>query len=127
MTMDEGARRPSRVGRDHVRMRSVAANDGFRIGTLIDATSHDSPLLLGLAWIEPGTDPVWWSANDETHEAYYVLAGRLKVMWEGDDPGESVLEPEDSFYFPPGRRYGVENAGAAQGFIVWALTPSVRS
>ena len=124
--MTDVARRPTRVPVDRARMRSVTADHGFRIGTLIDAVSHDSPLLLGLAWIEPGTAPVWWEANEETHETYYLLEGRVKVTWEGPDPGEAILDPEDSFYFPPGRRYCAENAGSAPVFLVWSLTPSKR-
>ena len=122
--MTEVARRPMRVPVDQARMRSVTADDGFRIGTLIDAVSHDSPLLLGLAWIDPRTEAVWWEANDETHETYHVLEGRVKVTWEGSDPGEAILDPEDSFYFPPGRRYCAENAGTDAVLIVWSLTPS---
>lgn len=125
--MSDAIRRPSLVTADQTRLRSVTADDGFRIGTLIDATSHDSPLLLGLAWIEPATEVVWWSADERTHETYYLVSGRLRVIWEGEQPGEALLEPEDSFYFPPARRYGVENVGPDQVFIVWSLTPSERS
>ena len=123
--MGDPPRRPSRVTAAQARMRSVTADDGFRLGTLIDATSHGSPLLLGLAWIEPGTERVTWEQDAETHETYHILRGRVTVSWEGDEPGAVVLGPEDSLYLPPGRRYHAENSGDEQVYFVWSLTPSV--
>jgi mannose-6-phosphate isomerase-like protein (cupin superfamily) len=122
--MSDPVRRPSRVTPDQARMRSVTADDGFRLGVLIDAVSHQSPLLFGLAWIEAGTAPVSWEQDALTHETYYILSGTVKVSWEGADPGEAVLNAGDSFYLPPSHRYRAENPATEQAFFAWSLWPS---
>jgi mannose-6-phosphate isomerase-like protein (cupin superfamily) len=122
--MSDPIRRPSRVTLDQARMRSVTADGGFRLGVLIDAVSHRSPLLFGLAWIEAGTAPVSWEQDALTHETYYILSGTVKVSWEEPDPGETVLQAGDSFYLPPARRYCAENPATEQAFLAWSLWPS---
>jgi mannose-6-phosphate isomerase-like protein (cupin superfamily) len=115
---------PGRVRLEAARRRRETADGGFEIGVLIDAESHGSPLLLGLEWIRPGTEPVSWSADAETHETYYVQSGRVRIAWDGEAPGEATLGPTDSFYFPPGRTYTAEALGEEGVFVIWSLVPS---
>jgi mannose-6-phosphate isomerase-like protein (cupin superfamily) len=118
---------PSQVLAESARMRSDTADDGFRVGVLIDADSHGSPLLLGLAWVRPGTASVSWTADAQTHETYYIERGRLRVTWDGPNGGEATLAPTDSFYFPPGRTYTAENVGEEEVMLIWSLVPSPSS
>lgn len=115
---------PGRVPPEQIRMRSETADDGFRVGVAIDAASHGTPLLLGLAWIRPGTERVSWHADADTHETYYIQQGRLLVAWDGENEGETEIGPGDSFYFPPGRVYSVENVGDDEVSLVWNVIPS---
>jgi mannose-6-phosphate isomerase-like protein (cupin superfamily) len=119
-----GLVRPAKVALKDARVREETEDGGFKVGIVIDRVSHGSPLLLGLEWIEPGTEAVSWHANENTHETYYVVRGQVQVSWDGRDAGTEVVRAEDSFYFPPGRRYTAETIGDEQAFIIWALTPS---
>ncbi|MBS1887544.1 MAG: cupin domain-containing protein [Actinobacteria bacterium] len=91
---------------------------------LVDAEVQGSPLVFALAWIRPSTERVSWTADDHTHETYYVKNGTLRVTWDGTDAGAATLGPSDSFYFPPGRTYSAENVGDDDVALVWAMTPS---
>jgi hypothetical protein len=122
--MNKPTTTPARVSRNAARIREETSDGGFKVGVVIDRSSHDSPLLLGLEWIEPGTEPVSWDADEDTYETYYVVQGCVRLSWDGPEPGAAELEAEDSFYFPPARRYTAENIGEDQAFIVWGLTPS---
>jgi len=122
-----GAGKPGRVPLSAARRRRETADGGFEIGVAIDAESHGSPLLLGLEWIKPGTERVEWTADAETHETYYVQSGRLRIAWDGPEPGEAELGPTDSFYFPPGRTYAAEILGDEDVFVIWSLVPSPPS
>lgn len=113
---------PSAVKPEEARVRYETADNGFKVAVLIDAHSHDSPLLLGLEWIKPGTEPVSWTADDVSHEVYYISQGRLKVS--SSEAPSVVLEPEDSFYFPPDHTYTIENIGDEDVFLVWSIVPS---
>jgi mannose-6-phosphate isomerase-like protein (cupin superfamily) len=115
---------PAKVMPDAIRMRTETADGGFRVGFVVDAQSHGSPLLLGLEWIRPGTELSSWEADAETHETYYVQQGRIRVSWQGDDAAEVEVGPGESFYFPPSRTYTVENVGEDEVFVIWGLTPS---
>ena len=115
---------PGPVAAASARRRVETADGGFEIGIVIDAASHGSPLLLGLEWIQPGTEISSWTADAETHETYYVERGRLRVTWEGDATGEAVLDPTDCFYFPPGHTYSAENVGEEAVLVIWSLVPS---
>lgn len=115
---------PGHVLPEQIRMRTDSADGGFRVGVAIDAASHGSPLLLGLAWIRPGTERVSWQAEADAHETYYIQQGRIMVAWEGENAGEIEIGPGDSFYFPPGRTYSVENVGDDEVILVWSVTPS---
>jgi mannose-6-phosphate isomerase-like protein (cupin superfamily) len=118
------AKPPGRVLRDDWRVRLDTDDGGFSVAVVIDAASHGSPVLLGVEWIRPETEPVSWTADAETHEAYYVSSGHVRVEWLGPTAGDAVVGPEESFYFPPGHRYTVENVGDREAFIVWTVTPS---
>lgn len=106
------------------RRRKETADGGFEVGIVIDRESHGSPLLLGLEWIRPGTEPVSWTADADTHETYWVQEGRVRIAWDGDAAGETVLEPGEAFYFPPARTYTAECVGGDAVFVVWSLIPS---
>lgn len=115
---------PGPVKAADARRRVETADGGFEIGIVVDAASHGSPLLLGLEWIQPGTEVSSWTADAETHETYYLERGRLKVTWDGPQSGESILEPSDCFYFPPGHTYSAENVGGDEVLVIWSLYPS---
>ena len=104
---------------------NVETEDGrFRTAVLVDAARGGSPLLLGACWIDPGAPVVSWTADEHTHETYYVVAGRLRVSWTDADADAVELSPEDGFYFPPGRTYSLENVGEETVFLVYGMTPS---
>jgi mannose-6-phosphate isomerase-like protein (cupin superfamily) len=107
---------------DQARISYDTEDQGFKVGILIDAGSHDSPLLLGLEWIKRGTEPVSWTADEKSHEVHFIVQGHLKIS--SSDGASAVLDPQDSYYFPPGRTYTVENAGDEDVFLVWSITPS---
>lgn len=115
---------PSPVAVAEARRRVETADGGFEIGVVIDAESHGSPLLLGLEWIQPGTEVSTWTADSETHETYYVQRGRLRIRWDGAAAGEAMLGPTDCFYFPPGGTYEAENVGEEEVLVIWSLVPS---
>jgi len=115
---------PERVAPESVRRRVETADGGFEVGIVIDQESHGSPLLLGLEWVQAGTEVVSWTADERTHETYYVERGRLQIRWEGSQAGEATIGPTDSFYFPPGLTYSVENVGEDDAFVVWSLVPA---
>ncbi|MGV1049655.1 MAG: cupin domain-containing protein [Solirubrobacterales bacterium] len=115
---------PGPVAAASARRRVETEDGGFEIGIVIDAESHGSPLLLGLEWIQPGTEVSTWSADAETHETYYVERGRLRIGWTGAEAGEATLGPSDCFYFPPGGTYSAENVGEDEVLVIWSLVPS---
>jgi mannose-6-phosphate isomerase-like protein (cupin superfamily) len=115
---------PGPVGHDELRVRNDTSDGGFKVGVAVDAESHGSPVLLGLAWIRPGTERVSWTADRQTHEAYYLSSGSVRIGWEEPEPRDTEIEAGAFFYFPPGRSYWVENAGEVDALIVWTTTPS---
>jgi mannose-6-phosphate isomerase-like protein (cupin superfamily) len=114
---------PGRVKADALRLRTDTKDGGFTVGVAIDYESHGSDILLGAAWLEPGTERTSWTADDETFEAYYLVSGSLTVEWSGSDAGIAILQPGDSFYFPPSHKYTLENAGADPVHLVWTVIP----
>jgi mannose-6-phosphate isomerase-like protein (cupin superfamily) len=115
---------PGRVAAEEVNLRTDTADGGFTVGVAIDRKAHDSELWFGVGWLEPGTEPVSWSADNRTFEAYYVFSGSLKVDWSGPTIGTEIIGSEDCFYFAPDHTYTIENAGSEKVFIVWTVTPS---
>jgi mannose-6-phosphate isomerase-like protein (cupin superfamily) len=113
---------PEVISMDRLRVRSESADGGLKVGIAIDRTSHGSDMIFGVAWVRPGTQAVTWEADDNTHEAYYVVTGSLRIEWSGPETGTSTFGPQDSVYFPPGRTYTIENAGGDDAFFVWAMT-----
>jgi mannose-6-phosphate isomerase-like protein (cupin superfamily) len=112
---------PSVVKPDEARVHAETSDNGCRVGVLVDAESHGSAMLHGLEWIDVGSKPVTWTADDETHEVYYLISGRLRVSWHG---GTADLEPGDSMYLPPDRTYMATNVGQEQVFLVWSAVPA---
>ena len=95
----------------------------FRTAPLVDPRRGSHSLLLGACWINPGCAPVEWTADADTHEVYYVLSGTVRVTWSGGAPGEATLGPQDALFLAPAWTYTVENAGADDVFLVYAMTP----
>lgn len=114
---------PSRVLPADIRMQSETT-DGFKAGIVIDMQSHSSPLQLGLDWIQPGTDVVSWETDAGTHEVYYLQQGSVRIRWNEPDTGDAEVSAGESFYFPPGRRYSLENIGDEEAFIIWSAVSS---
>lgn len=114
---------PGRVVPSEMRIRTDSADGGFTVAVAVNSESHGSQLVLGLGWMRPGTEMVAWEVDDRTHEAYYMCSGSLRISWSGSDSGELVLGPRECFYFPPGRRYAMENAGEEEASFIWAVTP----
>lgn len=117
-------RSPSRIEPGRFRTHFATADRGLEVSVAVDASSHDSPVQLGLTRIQPGTEQDSWEADDATHEVYYVISGSVKLGWSGPDSGESVVTAGECFYFPPGRAYTIENAGIDEVFLVWVVSPS---
>jgi quercetin dioxygenase-like cupin family protein len=107
-----------------MRERTETEDGGFRLRIAIDRSGEGSELWFGEAYLKPGTEPVSWDANDWTYEGYHVTEGSLRITWSGSDAGEAVVAPGEAFYFAPGRRYTLENAGSADAAFVWAVTPA---
>lgn len=116
------AQLPDLVTPDRLRVRSETVDGGLKVGVAIDASSHGSEMIFGVAWVRPGTETVSWKADEKTHEAYYVVSGSLRVGWSGPEAGMSTFGAQDCFYFPPGRTYTIENAGDDDAFFVWGMT-----
>jgi mannose-6-phosphate isomerase-like protein (cupin superfamily) len=117
---------PARVPASAVRRRVETRDGGFEVGIAIDAASHGSDVLLGLQWVAPGTARVSWQAGSETHEVYHVVQGALRLSWEGPNEDSCDVAAGDSFFFPPGHGYAVENLGDEPAFVVWAMTPATE-
>jgi mannose-6-phosphate isomerase-like protein (cupin superfamily) len=115
---------PSRVLREDIRMQTETADGLFTAGIAIDGKSHNSPLRLGLDWIQPGAEEVSWETDAQTHEVHYLQQGRVRIGWAGHDADDVELSAGDAFYFPPGRKYKLQNIGETQAVIVWSAVPS---
>jgi mannose-6-phosphate isomerase-like protein (cupin superfamily) len=107
-------------------MQVESETPSFRVARLVERGQAGSELVLGLCWMDPDGDAVSWSADAETHEAYFVIAGSVRVRWNGPGAGNEELGPQDAFFFPPAFDYTIENVGTEQAFLVWALTPAPR-
>jgi mannose-6-phosphate isomerase-like protein (cupin superfamily) len=115
---------PGLVAAKSMRERVETADGGFRLTIVTDADSHGSKLWFGVGRLRPGTELVSWTADDETHEVYYVSLGTLKVGWTGHNRGEALVGASEAFWFPPGHRYTLENGGHGEAVFVWAVTPA---
>lgn len=115
---------PSRVLHADIRTHAETADGRFTAGIAIDRHSHNSPLRLGLDWIQPGAEEVSWETDAQTHEAYYLQQGRVRIGWDGADADDMQLSAGEAFYFPPGRRYTLQNVGEEEAVIVWSVVPS---
>jgi mannose-6-phosphate isomerase-like protein (cupin superfamily) len=115
---------PSRVLREDIRMQTETADGRFTAGIAIDRQSHNSPLRLGLDWIQPGAEEVSWETDAQTHEVHYLQQGRVRIGWDGHDADYVELSAGEAFYFPPGRRYNLQNIGETEAVIVWSAAPS---
>jgi mannose-6-phosphate isomerase-like protein (cupin superfamily) len=81
-------------------------------------------MAFGTACVPPRTDQVSWTADEHTHEAYYLVSGELKLTWDGDGPGSATVHSGECFYFPPARTYAIESVGDVDAVFVWTLAPS---
>ena len=115
---------PGAITSDEVRVREESPDGKIKVSIAIEQASHGSGMAFGTARVLPEVEAVSWRFPDDTHEAYYVSDGTLKLTWDGSDPGEQVVGPGEYFYFPPGRTYTIQNAGHEEAFFVWAISPS---
>jgi uncharacterized RmlC-like cupin family protein len=97
------------------------ADDGFKLHIAVESSPK---LWFGVATIRPGTQAHSWTADDETHEAYYLRSGSLKIAWSGPGSGEALLTAGDVFFFAPSHTYRVVNRGSEEVVVVWAVTPA---
>jgi mannose-6-phosphate isomerase-like protein (cupin superfamily) len=114
---------PTRVPRESIRVYPDTEDGGFRVGVAVEAERQGSLLNFGVKWIQPGTEPVSWDADEQTHETYYVHRGTLQISWHGGEDGEAELGAGDCFYLAPGHSYRLENIGPDEVFAVWAARP----
>jgi mannose-6-phosphate isomerase-like protein (cupin superfamily) len=108
-------------------------NGDYDVARLIDRERCGSELLMGVEWFAPGETTKWsFEAQDNTdpdeewfgerHETYYVLAGRLRLEWDG---GAVEFGARDGVHIPPGHRYRMESLGPETAEIVYAIAPSL--
>lgn len=123
--MDVLETRPARVALEDAPSKSVSADGRTRVAYLVSKAGCGSELLLGAQWVDAGAEDVVWQAGPDVHETYYVLRGELRIAWEEGTPdaGYADLHADDSFYFPPVRRYRLSNTGSEQAFVVWSMVP----
>jgi len=115
---------PNVIRASDIRERVETADGRFKLGIAIDEASHGSLLWFGFGRIKPGAESVSWETSTETHEAYYVGAGTLKIGWSGPNVGDSLVCAGDCFYFAPNHRYTLENVGDDEAFFVYGWTPA---
>ncbi len=115
---------PSRVLHADIRTHAETADGRFMAGIVIDRQSHNSPLRLGLDWIQQGAEEVSWETDAQTHEVHYMQQGRVRIGWDGHDSGDMELDAGEAFYSPPGRKYTLQNVGDEEAVIVWSVVPS---
>lgn len=114
-------------------VRPRRRNEDYDVARLIDRARCGSELLMGVEWFEPGETTKWsFEAQDrsdadeewfgERHETYFVLAGRLRLSWDG---GAVEFGAGDGVHIPPGNRYRMESLGPETARIVYAIAPSL--
>jgi mannose-6-phosphate isomerase-like protein (cupin superfamily) len=118
------AARPSRILADEITV--MPETDAFHVGTIVSRDRHGSAFLLGTVHMEPGPNPVSWTAAPDVHETYTMQAGHLHVAWDGSPSGSAELHPTDSFYFPPGRTYTLRNVGPDPVALLYVVHPAPR-
>jgi mannose-6-phosphate isomerase-like protein (cupin superfamily) len=114
---------PTLIRPADVRVYDDTEDGGLKVGVAVDAPRSGSRLGFGLKWIRPGTERVSWTADDATHEAYFVHQGSLEITWDGEPAGVAVVSAGECFYLAPGRTYSIENVGTDEVFAIWASTP----
>jgi len=119
--------KPGLIRNDDVPWEDIPANgSAVRLKPLVSPEPRGSTLGMYLTELPPGHTTVWWSfladddsapsricLGDRRHEAYFVLAGRLRMTTRDVKGHEEAAEagPGDSFYLAPGYRYRVSNVG----------------
>ncbi len=121
MSNDRGV--PTLVGVEDVEEYKVGP-DGDE-GTIKRLIGRDqgSSVLLGTFRLDPGQSGSFElpHANGMEEETYYLLAGSLRVRWDG---GELTAGPGQALYFPPGGGYEIETLGSEAVELIWTAYPA---
>ncbi|HEY6398912.1 MAG TPA: cupin domain-containing protein [Solirubrobacteraceae bacterium] len=103
--------------------------DGVHLARLITKGETGSAVLLGACWLQPAQvtrfDLRGAGAGEgmEPQEIYYILAGRIRVSYEGR---KLCAEAGSAVFFPPGRELAVEAVGEDEVFLIYTALPAPR-
>lgn len=130
--------KPGLIRNEDVPWEDVPADDGaIRLKSLVSPKPRGSKLGMYLTELPPGHTTVWWSflSDDDQvpnricfgnsrHEAYFVLAGRVRMTTCDRKGNEEDAEagPGDSLYLAPGYRYRVSNVGNRPALFLFSTT-----
>jgi mannose-6-phosphate isomerase-like protein (cupin superfamily) len=86
------------------------------------AHSEGSSVLLGTFKLDVGQRGEFNlpSASGMEEEIYYMLAGVLRITWDG---GEALATQGQAVFFPSGRRYAIETVGSTVVELIWTGYP----
>ena len=119
-----------------------AERGAVRLKSPVSPEPSGSALGMYLTELQPGHITVWWSflSDDERapnricfgdgrHEAYFVLAGRVRMTTRDRTCHEENAEagPGDSLYLAPGYRYRVSNVGIQPAVFLFSIATAIRS
>jgi ethanolamine utilization protein EutQ (cupin superfamily) len=82
-----------------------------------------SKVLLGTFRLDVGQRGEFDLPHERGHEEeiYYLLAGRLRVSWDG---GEATASAGEAILFPQGRRYTITSEGSSAVELLWTAYPA---
>ena len=94
-------------------------------GTIRELVTHrdGSGVLLGTFKLNVGQRGEFDlpSENGLEEEIYYLLAGSLRIVWEG---GEAFASQGQAVYFPSGGHYTIETVGSPAVELIWTGHPA---
>jgi mannose-6-phosphate isomerase-like protein (cupin superfamily) len=100
----------------------------------ITHAEHDSQLMAGMSWMNPGDVSAWWSTDSAppaagdyhhigpVHEIFYLTRGECVVECESDEI-EYLFRAGDTVFFPPEGRYRIRNNGKVPAELFYVETP----
>jgi glyoxylate utilization-related uncharacterized protein len=118
--------RPTRVSLDEVKSVPLGHGNGGRVTRLV-TRALGADMLTGIFSLEPGAVAKFALGSPADagcylpQETYFVLAGELRVSWEG---GELTAGRHDAIYFPPGGEYEVSACPPEIAQVVYTLIPA---
>jgi mannose-6-phosphate isomerase-like protein (cupin superfamily) len=134
--------KPALIHNDDVDWQNYPGEAGtIRLKRLVSRKDQGSELGMGLTQLKPGQATVWWSFmpeddtaphemwfGDKCHETYYILSGRVLMIWrDGEGNGDEVeAGPGDSLYMAPNYYYQVRCVGDEPALFLFAFMPSAR-